>query len=193
MYSSTSPLCNGLTRSGGVRRRTPRGLRSPTDSGGNFGQGQHVLRYILRHVLVHAEHARELVALGHDAHHVHVHVAQAVSHADPVDKFLHAFAARRAVHVHEELDSDGTTYYSARAPKSPSTASFKSLSSIPSISDYDSAIVETEYEIAVKCPSKVAETEFETAVLCPTPALTEYHDGGGVDGLQDGEVQVQGA
>ncbi|KAI0698972.1 hypothetical protein C8T65DRAFT_307926 [Cerioporus squamosus] len=60
-------------------------------------------------------------------------------------------------------------------PRSPSTASFKSLSTIPSLSDYETALVcETEYETAPKCPSEVAETEFETAPVCTTPAPTEY-------------------
>ncbi|EMD36982.1 hypothetical protein CERSUDRAFT_95250 [Gelatoporia subvermispora B] len=58
--------------------------------------------------------------------------------------------------------------------KSPSIASFESLPTIPSLSDYETAeVCSTEYETAEKCPTEPT-TEYETAEVCPTEPSTEY-------------------
>ncbi|KAI0943617.1 hypothetical protein AcW1_002739 [Taiwanofungus camphoratus] len=68
--------------------------------------------------------------------------------------------------------TEGSEYVTARTP---STASFVSLPTIPSLpSDYETAeVCSTEYEAAPKCPTEPA-SDYETAEICPTEPSSEY-------------------
>ncbi|KAG2366333.1 hypothetical protein BDR07DRAFT_1480198 [Suillus spraguei] len=79
----------------------------------------------------------------------------------------------------EERDSSGSEgYTTAHASPSPSTASFKSLPTIPSESDYQTldtckTCVSSEYVTAERCASDV-ETEYVTAEKCKTETETDF-------------------
>ncbi|KAG0704129.1 hypothetical protein DFH29DRAFT_913089 [Suillus ampliporus] len=79
----------------------------------------------------------------------------------------------------EERESSGSEgYTTAHASPSPSTASFKSLPTIPSESDYQTldtckTCVSTEFVTAERCMSDV-ETEYVTAEKCRTETETDY-------------------
>lgn len=79
----------------------------------------------------------------------------------------------------EEKESSGSEgYTTAHASPSPSTASFKSLPTIPSESDYQTletckTCVSSEFVTAERCLSDV-ETEYVTAEKCKTETETDY-------------------
>ncbi|KAG1752141.1 hypothetical protein EDB19DRAFT_1094010 [Suillus lakei] len=79
----------------------------------------------------------------------------------------------------EERDSSGSEgYTTAHASPSPSTASFKSLPTIPSESDYQTldtckTCVSSEFVTAERCVSDV-ETEYVTAEKCKTETETDF-------------------
>ncbi|PCH37434.1 hypothetical protein WOLCODRAFT_158154 [Wolfiporia cocos MD-104 SS10] len=61
-------------------------------------------------------------------------------------------------------------------PRTPSELSYVSLPSIPSLdTDYETAdVCSTDYETAPKCPSEPI-TEYETAEICPSDVTTDYN------------------
>ncbi|RDX52641.1 hypothetical protein OH76DRAFT_1554302 [Lentinus brumalis] len=167
MYSSTSPSRSSLTRSGGVRRRTPRDSRSysvpsfPTDSEevsdkeNTYSSGTY--SYTLSTLESYSRTGTTPTMSRSMSR------SRSVTPTPSSNSFTHS------------LDVPYSRSETQSEPRSPSTASFKSLSTIPSLSDYETALVcETEYETAPKCPSEYARTEFETVPVCTTPAPTEY-------------------
>lgn len=174
LYSSTSPSGSGLTRSGGVRRRTPRSSRSyttssyPTDSEGLSNSDKEntysgTYSYTLSTLESYSRTGTTPT------------MSRSMSRSRSVTPTPSTSSYSRSTleEPRPRRETDGTSYYTAPLPKSPSTASFKSLSTIPSLSDYETAILDTEYETAQKCDSDV-ETSFETVPPCETPAPTEF-------------------
>ncbi|KAL7284724.1 LOW QUALITY PROTEIN: hypothetical protein ACG7TL_002030 [Trametes sanguinea] len=193
LYSSTSPSRSGLTRQGGVRRRTPRSSRSytttshPSDSEGisdkentetysgtytytSDSYGSHTMSGSLSTLETYSRTTGTTPTMDTRS--------RSVTPTPSSSSYSRSMLDGRTTESETEGLTDGTTYYTAPAPvpKSPSTASFKSLSTIPSLSDYETAFIcDTEYETAEKCPSERAESEYKTAALCPTPPPeTEY-------------------
>ncbi|KAI9060094.1 hypothetical protein FKP32DRAFT_1595832 [Trametes sanguinea] len=193
LYSSTSPSRSGLTRQGGVRRRTPRSSRSytttshPSDSEGvsdkenttsysgtytytSESYGSHTMSGSLSTLETYSRTTGTTPTMDTRS--------RSVTPTPSSSSYSRSMLDGRTTESETEGLTDGTTYYTAPTPvpKSPSTASFKSLSTIPSLSDYETAFIcDTEYETAEKCPSERAESEYRTAALCPTPPPeTEY-------------------
>ncbi|OSD01052.1 hypothetical protein PYCCODRAFT_1436831 [Trametes coccinea BRFM310] len=193
LYGSTSPSRSGLTRQGGVRRRTPRSSRSytttshPSDSEGisdkentetysgtytytSESYGSHTMSGSLSTLETYSRTTGTTPTMDTRS--------RSVTPTPSSSSYSRSMLDGRTTESETEGLTDGTTYYTAPTPvpKSPSTASFKSLSTIPSLSDYETAFIcDTEYETAEKCPSERAESEYKTAALCPTPPPeTEY-------------------
>ena len=165
--SSAMHTAASLTRSGGVRRRTPRAARMyTTSSSEEISDRENTCSGAYTYTLSTLE---SLSRTG---------TTPTMSRSRSVTPTPSSLSYARSTEEEQLFRSDseeGSVYYNARAPRSPSTASFKSLSTIPSLSDYETAlIVETEYETAPRCESEVAGTEFETVPPCETPAPTEY-------------------
>ncbi|KAH9854566.1 hypothetical protein C2E23DRAFT_55009 [Lenzites betulinus] len=196
-YSSTSPSRSGLTRSGGVRRRTPRGSRSyttgsyPSDSdeiSDKENSASYSGTYSGTYTYNSETYASGSLTAGLSTLETYSRTAttptmntrsRSVTPTPSSVSYTRSTTDEPTTESETEGLTDGTRYYTARPPRSPSTASFKSLSTIPSLSDYETAIVdetdETEYETAVKCPSEHAGSEYKTAALCATPPPeTEY-------------------
>ncbi|CDO77431.1 hypothetical protein BN946_scf184857.g38 [Trametes cinnabarina] len=190
LYSSTSPSRSGLTRQGGVRRRTPRSSRSytttshPSDSEG-ISDKENSASYSGTYTYTSESYGTQSMSgLSGSLSTLESYSrttgttptmdtrSRSVTPTPSSSSYTRSTAEGRTTESETEGLTDGSTYYSAQTPvpKSPSTASFKSLSTIPSLSDYETAVIcDTEYETAEKCPSERAESEYKTAALCPTP------------------------
>ncbi|KAI0752741.1 hypothetical protein C8Q80DRAFT_472567 [Daedaleopsis nitida] len=171
LYSSTSPSRSGLTRSGGVRRRTPRGSRSyssmPTDSE-EVSDKENTNTY--SGTFTYSLGTLESYSVTGTTPTMSMTRSRSVTPTPSTSSYTRSSTGDQFTRSLTEQETE-TTYYT---PRSPSTASFKSLSTIPSLSDYETALIcDTEYETAPKCPSEV-ETEFETVPVCTTPAPTEF-------------------
>ncbi|TBU45494.1 hypothetical protein BD309DRAFT_1017792 [Dichomitus squalens] len=171
LRSPTSPSRTGLTRSGGVRRRTPRGSRSYTNSHGSSSESTDkentysgTYDYSLSTLESYSRTGTTpTVSMSRSR-------SRSVTPTPSSSSFTRS--TEEEPYHRRRFTEPETDYYTAPSPGSPSTASFVSLSTIPS--EYETAIVcDTEYETAPRCPSDV-ETEFVTAPVCTTPAPTEY-------------------
>ncbi|KAI0672290.1 hypothetical protein C8Q78DRAFT_1188212 [Trametes maxima] len=194
LYSSTSPSRTSLTRSG-ARRRTPRSSRSYTTSSHpseseEFSDKENSASYSGTYSGTFTYNSESygsgtltaglstLESYSRTTATTPTMNTRSRSITPTPSSVSYTRSSERTTESESEDLTDAATYYTAPTPvpRSPSTASFKSLSTIPSLSDYETAVIcDTEYETAEKCLSERAETEYKTAAVCPTPpAETEY-------------------
>ncbi|KAI0649912.1 hypothetical protein C8Q79DRAFT_355651 [Trametes meyenii] len=194
LYSSTSPSRSSLTRSG-ARRRTPRSSRSYTTSShpseseeysDKENSASYSGTYSGTFTYNSESYGSGTLTAGLSTLESYSRTTATTPTMDTRSRSVtptpssvsYTRSSEHTTESESEDLTDGATYYTAPTPvpRSPSTASFKSLSTIPSLSDYETAVIcDTEYETAEKCLSERAETEYKTAAVCPTPpAETEY-------------------
>lgn len=125
----TSPSRTGLTRSGGVRRRTPRSSRSYTISYGSSSESTdkentYSGAYTMSTLESYSRTGTTPTAS--------MSMSRSRSITPTPSSSSYSRSTLEEPYHRRSLTEPETDYYTAPSPKSPSTASFKSLSTIPS-------------------------------------------------------------